>query len=435
MIETLFYLIIFSFIILIGYISLKLFSTVRYSFIERWRTIRKIKKTFKHTKQVFNLEYIKRNMQKAPLISGIINGYELSVELTKRRYSYRYQIQLTSPESFPFSLVISRHNLYDIKHLIVVDDHMRLGRLYIYGSDKAALTGMLDYDVRELINSLNILCMDFNVEGNSISLVMQAENVTEEKLKNIIEKTIKLASCLKCKTDSFKRLVHNAQHDPVPAVRKNNLAVLHKQYKDKKRTHTVLKKALKDKSFEVSIFAAEVLGIDLLTHLIDTIKTAPVRNKIRAIQIIGEEKLKQSINFLIEYYEKTRVFYVKEEVVKTLQVLKFNKFNEFLIKQLRNGISEIKHLAIGKLADCGDRSAIGPLYGIIQDPGVSDFIKQKAEDAIAEIRSRIGDTGEGWLSVAEPAATEGALSLKQSTEEGALSLADAEADKNGSGNE
>jgi hypothetical protein len=435
MIETLFYLIIFFLILLVGYISLKLFLTVRYSLIERWRTARRIQKTFKRIKRAFNLCEIKDKTPHHRLIEGETEGYRLSMKLLRSSFNYRYQIIVTSQSLFSYALVITRKNLNNTKQLVMIEDPTRLTHLHIYGSDKAAITGLLDFNTRELINSINNFCIDFTIEGKEISLLIQAENIEEGDFRNIIKKSIKLASYLKNEINSFGFLLQNTQHDPVPAVRKNNLKLLCKHYKDNKRTQTVLKKALKDESFEVNMFAAETLGLDLFTHLVDTIIKAPVRNKIKAIQILREKKLKKSIGFLLEYYDKTRLFYVKKEIIKTLHAFKFKNINEFLIKQLSSRVSEIKQVAIEILAACGERSTIGPLHGIIQDPAVSEFMKQKAEYAIAEIRSRTGDTGEGWLSVAAPSPEQGALSLKQSTDEGALSLADAEAGKNGSGNE
>jgi len=70
------------------------------------------------------------------------------------------------------------------------------------------------------------------------------------------------------------------------------------------------------------------------------------------------------------------------------------------------------------------KSAIGPLHKIINDPEIPDYLKNKAEYAISKIKSSVGDTDEGWLSVAVPFPAGGALSLKENTPEGSLSISD-----------
>ncbi len=78
---------------------------------------------------------------------------------------------MSSDLIFPYLLVITRQSLPDIKHLINIKDPSRLVHLYIYGSDKAAVTGLLDYNTRERIDSLNNFCLDFNLEEDKISLL------------------------------------------------------------------------------------------------------------------------------------------------------------------------------------------------------------------------------------------------------------------------
>jgi len=156
------------------------------------------------------------------------------------------------------------------------------------------------------------------------------------------------------------------------------------------------------------------------------INTLDPIEKIKAIKMLGQEKIKQSIDFLIDYFQQTSSSYIKAEIIKTFQKFEDSKVNELLIEQLQSGFSEIRQAAIEALATCGKKSAVASLHKMTQDPIIPDYIKNKAKYAIAQIQSRIGYTGEGCLSVATPSPAEGALSLKEDTAEAGLSITDAE---------
>jgi len=389
--------------------------------------------------KTFNLDYIDVDSVDRPAVYGNIKGHSIFISVIKENNKYFHKILIKTKSSAPYKLEIRKMSLNpQMKHTddiitekqdINVEDNTLCKNIDIYGSDETSIIGLLNYDIRMYLYFIERNSIDFSFKGNQIYLKIAVDKSDELIIKKIIKEFIKTISHFSSKNNTFHMLLYNTKLDPIPSVRKNNLHQLFSYFKDKKQTKELIKKSINDESLEVSVYAAEISGLDIYDHIINIIKTAEQSKKEMAIQYLREHKLVKSVSFLRAYFKQTNLSYIKIEIIKTLQEFGDSKLNKLLIDQLKGSFSEITKVAVEALASCGKKNAIAPLHKIIQDSSVPDYIKSKAEYAISQIRSRIDDTGEGWLSVTEPSPAEGALSLKENTTEGGLGIADTEIPK------
>jgi hypothetical protein len=401
----------------------------------------RVKDNFKILHQTYDLNFIKGTFRKIAPLKGKINGNLLIIKLVKKSAGYFYQIIIHPQKDKSYSLILTKRSLYIYYKLemhktselkmpksnykpVSVADPYCLRNVIICSKDENTAVGLLNTETRKRIDFINDCTVEFNVKEKEMKVLLKAKGIKMRDLEKILGELHKLSLQLEDGKNIYNLLLHNACHDPVPEVRKHNLSILVGNYRDKKQTKQILNKSLKDRNFEVSLFAAKSLGKDIFKQVVRIINTLDPSEKIKAIKMLGREKIKQSVDFLIDFFQQTRSNYIKTEIIKAFKEFEDSKANELLIEQLQRKFSDIRPAAVDALAACGKKSAIAPLHKIVRDTTAPVNLRKKAEYAISQIRSRIGETGEGWLSVAAPSPAEGSLSLKEKGKAGGLSVAE-----------
>jgi hypothetical protein len=389
--------------------------------------------TIVEIKRKFNLEYIKGNYRKFAPVQGEIGGNKLIIKVKNINSRYYYQVVYILEGNKSHYLIICKKGLF--RHLklnasqnrykvVIVPDNLYLRDVVLYAEDETAAAGIFNLKTRKMIDFLNESSSDFYIKEKEIFLSLNAEDIKKGMLERIIRQLSQLSMQLEKGKNVFELLKFNVQHDPVAAVRLDNLKKIVSHYGNNKEVKQICSNALKDSDFEVIIFAARTLGKNIYNQLKNIISNSEPSGKMKAIKMLGQEKMKQSIPFLKEYYDITKSTYIKIETIMTLKKFGDQKTSKFLIEQSRSSSLDIRRAAVEALAACGKKSAIAPLHKLAQDASAPTSLRKKAADAIDRILSRIGDTGEGRLSVAAPTPAEGSLSLKENAAEGDLSIAD-----------
>ncbi|MBI3270698.1 MAG: HEAT repeat domain-containing protein [Planctomycetes bacterium] len=252
------------------------------------------------------------------------------------------------------------------------------------------------------------------------------------------------------------RLAANAVEDPVVGVRRFNLQLLVREFPEHTATVKACRSALAaDVNPEIRIDAARHLGpkgwsalaevflrqdLDvaarklLLGAVVDEHPRSALRPVLeRALQDRSAEVQRIAIDAVDRLQARglaPRLFpLLRSESVETLAAaaatlgsLGERRAESDLIRLLRHSDSLVQAAALGALKRVGGVRAVEPLLDLARrSPGLrARGLRAAAKDAVAAIQRRLKDAAPGRLTLAEPGADQGGLTLAE--DRGALSL-------------
>ncbi|MFC1850581.1 HEAT repeat domain-containing protein [candidate division CSSED10-310 bacterium] len=286
------------------------------------------------------------------------------------------------------------------------------------------------------------------IENSQIKIETPHHLVKKDYLERIIRLAVGLSTHL-IRPGSFRDLLMiNFLRDDLELVKKRNLEVLVRYFKQDPKVQTLLKQALTDNNVAVRIEAARGLGkigIPYLEeimlnddephasqalsalrtiknqHIIPVLEKALHRNTLaqKAAQTLGELRAEDSIEALLHLFHQTDPL-TKLTVIKACGDIGSAKANHFLLQQLEQTNLALIIFALTALGKCGAVSTVEPLYNY-KKKMTSRKLKVATRRAISAIQTRLGRSETGWLSMVHDEESQGALSLPTHPYEGALS--------------
>ena len=185
--------------------------------------------------------------------------------------------------------------------------------------------------------------------------------------------------------DPLRRLASNARKDPVPGVRLRNLEVLLERA-EPALAHETARACVGDDHPEVALRAALALGGEGQPHV---------------ERLVSQPGVPQALRM---------------EALKALGA----KGEAALIAMLAQvGVSA--RAAAQALEVCGTTNAVAPLMVHLRDPDTDPVLRDAVQKAVAAVQARAGVEA-GGFAVVQEAGDQGAISLGESDQRGAVSL-------------
>jgi hypothetical protein len=190
---------------------------------------------------------------------------------------------------------------------------------------------------------------------------------------------------------------------------------------------TFLQYCIKDNNKEISYLAAMELGdtgIELLHDIITNKYVLNTNYELRmkiALHNLIKIQEEKCIPYLLKVYPKL-YHKMKIKIIKCLSKFEDKSILKLYNKEKFSDTLEIKLEAITALGNFGNESDIASLNKLLHDAIDEEKIESAIKTSIARIKSRLGPKGKGMLSVTEKHSEEGALSISNNDDTGALSL-------------
>ena len=243
-----------------------------------------------------------------------------------------------------------------------------------------------------------------------------------------VKAVVKICKEISNDTEIQKRLVDNIFKEPMTSVRITNLQALGAGFFLDHDLKERLKKLLKDRDVAIQIEAApycDEIGMPHLINLLLKRKNLYDELQIRIIEIFKEKKYLQSIGQLKALFSRTNITKVKLEIINAFVEFGDDGVNLFLLEHFEENSLEIHVAIIKALGSLGSPNIINKLkeIGVKYD---AREIQKAVDEAVLRIQNRYGKEKKGMLSVSEMDLKDGALSVSDDADEGALSLDDEE---------
>jgi hypothetical protein len=264
-----------------------------------------------------------------------------------------------------------------------------------------------------------------------VGLSERADLPTRACLFEALPRLIAIARGLVRPPDLVDRLAHNLRHDPLPAVRQTNLAVLVERHRDHPRAQEALLDALGDRSEEIRLRAALAVGERGHPTLFDIASSdqSDDQRAGRAITALGEHLSGEQAEAILVQALRTRRLATAQACIEDLgrrggtgavdllsRVLAVEKWalaaaaaralgatgqaaaETPLIEALAGGSPDVLLAVAEALARVGTAAAVMPLRAASDRLGEIAF-RRAARQAIAAIQSRVEGASPGQLSL------------------------------------
>ena len=290
-------------------------------------------------------------------------------------------------------------------------------------SNKAFLMALLTKDIRETITQIKRNTKEFGIDEKAINIVKNFSYINRsDDIANTLSDMAEVSNAIKGITNIREALIENIKQEPVLNVRINNLKVLLETYEKDEWTISLFKDLLHDKDLSIQIEVTKYLGKKGLKHLIKIInepEQLQVEQFKQICNIFSDAGYKDAIPHLKKCFQKTDDTEEKLAILKTFKDLKDKSIIPFLIIELESTYEEPLVEIVKILGAWGNRDALIPINRVLERS--SGSVKRAAKKAIDRIKDRLSDSEGGWLSLKEYENEEGALSINDTAEEGALS--------------
>ncbi|MCP4132006.1 MAG: HEAT repeat domain-containing protein [bacterium] len=298
-------------------------------------------------------------------------------------------------------------------------------KMLIAAENPSIVKTILHEELREQILSLACGVTSFELKKDSIRIVLEFHEIFDCTVLPEIMRA--MSSILMGVNDSIflkKRLIENFYEEEDWHARLNTVKMLSYHFFRDDDTKLVLNDSLRDEHPEINIEAAKYLkekGLKFLVSMLESFedKSDPLIPEI--IRILAEKKYKQSIPCLKALFDEPKSDIVQIEILSAFRDFGDEKLNTFLLEKLHIKEYKIFSLVIEALGTCGNLDAVEPLYEMTKYSSDSP-VREAAKKAIGLIQSRHGQGDKGWLSMTELSETDGALSISDKAEKGALSV-------------
>jgi len=273
-----------------------------------------------------------------------------------------------------------------------------------------------------------------------------------EKVPSTLPLLLDISQRLARPLDIPRRLAENAQQDPAPGVRLQNLRVLIRELPEDPRTAEAVRVACSDPSPAVRLRAAQELGAegrDILLELAESLaddtvsaeavsildqtlsfeRTRAILDRARGVrhiqtarvclEALGRSGAAAAVDALAKVMEEEEGG-LAAAAAQALGATGSSAAEPSLILALQRELADLRVAAANALGRVGSAAAVLPLKEAAERSWLDFEIRRATQQAIAEIHSRLSGASPGQLSLA--GAEMGQLSLAQDGA-GQLSLA------------
>ncbi|MFL6200823.1 MAG: HEAT repeat domain-containing protein [Thermoanaerobaculia bacterium] len=357
----------------------------------------------------------------------------------------RIMVDAPEPQRGFRQVMIRPESLIKWGREIEVGDELFDRTFFIEGPPQLVFA-VLDAELRRLLGSVK---SESRLEISSGEL--RAE-MSDEKVGQVLPLLLDVSQRFAQPLDVPRRLAENANQDPEPGVRLQNLLLLIRELPDDPATAEALRKACSDPSPGIRLRAAKEVGaearatlLELAGNLQDDAVSAEavsildrelpyertrailvqamslhcVRTARACLEALGRSGAAAAIDKLVEVLASKDIE-LAPAAAQALGAIGSPAAEPPLIQALQRDDADIRVAAANALGRVGSAAAVLPLKEIA-DRFLLGETRRAAHQAIAEIQSRLQGATPGQLSLA--GAEAGQLSLAQG-EGGRLSLAD-----------
>jgi|GEM_PF-1314928 len=375
--------------------------------------------------------YSKGSFLNQPKFNCSINGMNLQAEKVNENKENFLNLSIEYSPSFKGNFLLEEETTISrLKNTVGLKD-IQTGdtafdaTICISASHPSLVYAVFNSETRSQVIKIIRGSESFSIKNRSTVISYPFEDISSSQ--TLCKKIDLLVSTVEMITETGnlkKRLIQNIQTETLPVVIINNIKALTTKYPKDKESKQILKTTLGDRNISVQIEAARHLGKSGMKHLTTLLEEkepmiAELRNKV--VTLLGDNKYIPSRPILQEVYRNRAGLELQKTILKTFEKFENAKLEPFLIEQLANKETDLRHASIEALGTCGTIKAAEKIYILAKD-SLNPFTKNTAQKAISKIQSRLGDVEKGWLSISDSPEKEGALSISKNSTEGALSL-------------
>jgi hypothetical protein len=357
--------------------------------------------------------------------------------------STRIVVEVPGPPDFQ-SVTIRPESTFKLTREIEIGDGYLDSLFFIQGPAQLVFA-LLDAETRRLLGDVHVKSQ-LEISSGKIQAVVTKDAKVPEVLPLLLEVRKRFSPTLEIP----RRLAENANQDPEPGVRLQNLLLLIRELPNDPGTPEVLRKACSDPSPEIRLRAAKALGAEargILLELAEGLKEDAVSAEavstldrqlpferataildsalsLRHLQTarvcleaIGRSGAAAAVDLLSKVLEKESGE-LAPAAAQALGRTGSPAAEPSLIVALQRDQADLRVAAANALGRVGSVAAVLPLKEMA-DRFLLGEVRKAARQAIAEIQSRVQGASPGQLSLA--GAEAGQLSL---AEAGQLSLAE-----------
>ena len=391
---------------------------------------------FESFKNLFNeIRYSHSYNKNNIFIKGSIDSIdiEMSIRHTMRMMHFSFQVnhnlKFSSDTEKTVESIKSK-----IKRSFGINDY-QIGdtafdeKLQLKGYNTLEIHSLLNNGVRNKLCKLAINSEELKLNNKSIHITKYFfRKKLNERVEAYTKLIISLAKELNLDHDYKKQIMINVGTEKNSHVQKRNMEVLTSHFGKDKDVNNVLNELLKSPDKSVQIAAARNLRDQGRRHLMSMIKDndkLTKENLIEIIQTFSFNRYTKSIKTLQKVYNETDYLLVKREILIAFKKFGDSTCSEFLLHELSFNNGKLVIPILEALGACGTKVTIESLHRFLEKRKGST-VRNAVNRATAQIQTRIGDYDKGWLSVEPILETDGALSVSDEADEGALSVEDGE---------
>ncbi|MBN1698809.1 MAG: hypothetical protein JW881_14935 [Spirochaetales bacterium] len=404
----------------------------------RERPSQKPRHVFLEIKKHYGLRYPNADYN---LLSGTIDNFGIEINFNERQQHFFVTIESPKQTKPRYHCTIKYGGGYrkmaSPQSTACTGDTDFDGMLGVTGLNDTEILAFLDSNTRHLFMRIirNTNRFVFTPEKTEFSIYMFPVDYSPSSVIEMIEGVIGLSKRVMREDNLRARLINNISCDDVPGVRLRSLRVMIERFPDDPILSPVLKRVLFDPSREVALFALKRLGREGVEYIYDTLKRLRPQSSIHAdhistaVELLFEKEGKTCLNAVIACYPQCTSLQEKQKLVALIAMYGGDTGLEFLILLLQNSESGMLESVIEILGEKGTAAAVGPLKSISKNMMHPVYVREKAKDAMRNIKRRIGPKETGMLSLPEAEGDGGGLSLAETDgDEGGLSLTDTPVD-------
>ncbi|MEW6367307.1 MAG: HEAT repeat domain-containing protein [Acidobacteriota bacterium] len=396
-----------------------------------------------------------------PKMSGTVRGQSVSVGLathpTWEGNVARTILTVSPPNGIPHAIQATREGGGSGHRRVFAGDDTQTGdrefddMVLISGDSEGAVISLLDMRTRELMRQL------VGIEGWEITggaLHRDVSDLVPEPgdLIAMLQTAAELSERLGRWQGVEQLLIDNMLGDSNPTVRRRNLELLLRMDRSPS-IETALERAASEDDWSIAVPAAGALGERGIPRLAAAAMAAPTPHAIQAVRALkalgGDRTLtfiratldsaqddvtiaavaalaewrdSASVPVLCEITRSRRGAALRAAAARAIGRFDDPRAHETLLEVLRDNETAVRLAAIESLGERGVAADVTELMEI--EKGSPPRVRAAARQAVAAIQARLGSVERGWVSMAEQAATSGALSVAGDAPAGALSVAD-----------
>ena len=386
-------------------------------------------KTFKYLKENLNLTLAPGSFTEPPVLHG--KKGPLKINITQKGNKY-FAISLYYELISPRSILITKLNNFRVKTSnngiprYKTGDYRFDTSIALFSAHETNEAAIFNASIRDRLIYLSKSVHHLNITNLELQMFIEnSPKISDFQIASTIKTSINILNDFINPIDQKEAILHNAFKDPSPGCRFKNLSVLLKHFSVNRSIWSELKKALKDNDLQVQILAAKhlgTIGMDHLTKIISGNTITPIE-KEELIRILIENHHTKAAPTLMEVFNNNSNIPLKKQILHAFLIFRDKRTEPLLIKTLENNSNDLSMEAIKALKTCGTNKSIEALHLLLKNT-YNFFTRGEINATIETIQANLGDVQNGWLSVNEINEKDGALSIDNDADRGALSVSD-----------